>query len=104
MIDSATTALLSTHDPRKLSEGQWKRYSGLVKSWLCHQGLVEICTICSTGTWEDFGTVFNRPGENKEVVMNYVTMPIIAQCILLEKDLQVLLEFLEVMRSVTRPV
>jgi hypothetical protein len=103
-VPDSVATLLSIHDPRKLTEGQWKRYSGLINSWLCHQGLIEICTISSKGTWEDFGTVFNSLEGETEVIVNYVTMPIIGHCLILGKDIQVLLTFLEGLRSVTKPV
>jgi hypothetical protein len=100
MTDSATDNLLATHDPRRLSSAQWKRYSGLIDCWLSAQGLTQGCSACvSGGTWEDFGTQWFGP--DCEFMVNYMTMPVIASCIRHGKNLDVFLSFINSMRFAT---
>jgi hypothetical protein len=90
-------ALLQTQDPRTLTSGQWARYTHMIDAWLVDQGMSEGCTCASSGgDWETFGTLWTK-GE-KQVMVNYLTMPFVALCILHGQELASLMVMIEPMR------
>ncbi len=91
-------ALLQTQDPRKLKRGQWDRYTHMIDTWLVEQGMRKNCSCAgSSGRgWEDFGTLWTKGDE--QLMVNYLTMPFVALCILHGQKLASLMVMIEPMR------